>query len=67
MKKTYYVTIYVDGRWCVPVEAENPEQAIAEAEMDFEAATLDENFEVVTYKPVIVEEEFDGGNIVWEA
>lgn len=67
MKKTYYVTIYVDGRWCVSVEAENPEQAIREAELDFMEASFDENFECVEHKPIMVEEGFDGGDIVWEA
>lgn len=67
MKKDYYVTIYVDGRWCVPVEAENPEQARELAELEFLDASLDENFEVVEYKPIIVEEGLYGGDIVWEA
>ena len=63
MKKTYYVTIYVDGRWCVPVEAENIEEAKKEAELDFMADDLGDNLEVVDYRPIIVEDEDD---IVWE-
>lgn len=61
--KTWWVTISVDGRWCVPVEADSVDEAIKEAELDFMGANLGENLEVVGYEPVIVEDEND---IVWE-
>ena len=61
---TYFVTLAVEARWTVSVEAENIEEAKKEAELDFMAAYLGDNLEVVDYRPVIVEDEDD---IIWEA
>ena len=61
---TCFVTLAVEARWTVSVEAENIEEAKKEAELDFMAAYLGGNLEVVDYRPVIVEDEDD---IIWEA
>ena len=61
---TYFVTLAVEARWTVSVEAENIEEAKKEAELDFMADDLGDNLEVTDYRPIIVEDEDD---IVWEA
>ena len=61
---TWFVTLRVDARYIVSVEADSIEDAKREAELDFMASNLGDSLEVTDYKPIIVEDEND---IVWEA
>ena len=61
---TWFVTLRVDARYIVSVEADSIEDAKREAELDFMAANLGDSLEVTDYEPIIVEDEDD---IVWEA
>ncbi len=62
MKKTYYVTFAIDGRYTVQVDAASIEEARSMAETIFDAANLNE-MEYIERKPVTVEDDKD---VVWE-
>lgn len=62
MKRQYYVTIKVEGRYVAFVEADSVEEARYLARVEFDTANLDE-MEVVDSEDIIVEDE---DRIIWE-
>lgn len=62
MKRQYYVTIKVEGRYVAFVEADSVEEARKLGLSEFETANLNE-MEVVDSEDVIVE---DDNYIIWE-
>lgn len=63
MKRTYYVTFKVEGRYVAQVEAESIDQAKYFARCEFDTANLNE-MEVLDSEEIIVE---DDKYIIWEA